>query len=114
MNHETGQNSSSEESENSSAIETVTGLPSFGLDITGLGDPEARPVPGSSRLYITTTSLPDFDVREPGVRRSMSGTMTSSSRSKLKTHFHLLGGDDRNSVGITIAVMSSILVSYLR
>lgn len=85
INHETGQNSS-EESDNSSAIETVTGLPSFGLDITGPGDSGTRPMPGSSRLYIATTSLPDFDVREPGMRRSMSGTMTSSSRSNRRDY----------------------------
>lgn len=34
----------------------------------------------TNRLYITTTSLPDFDVREPSIRRTMSGTISTASR----------------------------------
>lgn len=85
-NNEIGQNSSSQESENSTSIETVTDLPSFGINITEPRSPDTRPVSGRTRLYIATTSLPDFDEREPSITRSMSGTMTSSARSSRRDY----------------------------
>ena len=48
------------------------------LNLFEARDPERRMIPANNRPYIITTSLPDFELREPSIRRSMSGTITAT------------------------------------
>ena len=89
--NDSGQDSSFDEPESSSNIEsnisTQYGRPylifsSLPDQMPEMRDAEVRPMPQQNRPSLIMTSLPILETREPSIRRSMSGTMSSSNRNR--------------------------------